>query len=109
MSQKRFTPAYSLTKATEDFRSTTDPIAIWLDRHTIEDSGAYVAKGALHVAYNDSAGQAGRVNVSANAFGRAIKRLRPKATERQRKIGGRTVWVYLGLGFLDSRDSRDSL
>ena len=54
------------------------------------------------------------------AFGQALYRLRPNnIEERQRTVGGKVVWCYIGIGLSqqdastsrdsqDSRDSRDS-
>ena len=60
--------------------------------------------------------------MTANAFGRALRRLRPSIEEKQRTLRRKPVWVWLGLELrtgqdgqpqdrdsLVSRDSRDSL
>lgn len=118
-----FSESASMREAWEELRQTTDPMAVWLERRTLEDPNAIVAKKDLIVAYNGEAERDGRARMTPNLFGRALKRHRPNVTEAQRVMGGNVVWCYVGIGLLtnepepprgrrtsslDSRHSRDS-
>jgi putative DNA primase/helicase len=45
--------------------------------------------------------------MTATAFGRALRRLRPRVREAQRKVSGRVCWVYLGLGLRATEGLRE--
>jgi putative DNA primase/helicase len=97
--QRGFTISETMGQAAEEFRQTTDPVAVWLERHTVEHPDAMIAKDALVQAYNADCDQAGRTRMSKNAFGRALWRVRPQLEEAQRLWEGREqVWVWCGLG-----------
>jgi P4 family phage/plasmid primase-like protien len=105
--QKGFTVSASMQQAAEEFRQTTDPLAVWLERHTTEHGDAVIAKDALVQAYNADCDRAGRSRVSKNAFGRALRRLRPRLEDAQRFWEGREqVWVWLGIGLKESEAER---
>ena len=113
--QRRFTEPESVKAAWRDFHATTDPLAVWLDRYTIDDPDAVVIKHVLRVAYNAAVERDGRPAMTAKAFGQAIYKLRPNIDEKQRTIGQKLQWCYVGIGMVsnsadshDSRDSRDS-
>lgn len=99
----------SVMEAAREFRAATDPLAVWLDQNTIVDPAAYVPKAVLHAAYTKAAAKAGRPTMSANAFGRAVSRLRPNLENVQRKINSKVAWAYAGIGLADSHHSRHSL
>jgi len=113
--QRGFTRAPSLQRAHQEFRSTTDPFAVWLERNIIRDANAVVAKNQLRIAYNEYTENAGRSPMSNKAFGTTLKRHLPDLEDAQRMLNGRLQWVYVGIGLrsnrpgdsLDSRDSRD--
>src|SRR5918995_3724387 len=92
-----FTESDSMRDAWEEFKAMTDPIAVWLEHNTVTGANAYVAKSALIAAYNKNAEDSGRAGLTAQAFGRAIKRARPEVGEAQRTVGGRQVKCYTGL------------
>jgi putative DNA primase/helicase len=97
--EKGFTVSDAMRQAAEEFRQTTDPLAVWLDRMTIEHPDAMVSKDSLVQAYNADCGRAGRPWMAKNAFGRALWRLRPHIEEAQRTWHGQEkVWVWVGLG-----------
>jgi putative DNA primase/helicase len=101
--QRGFTISATVQQAAEEFRQTTDPLAVWLERQTIEHPDAMIAKDALVQAYNADCDQAGRPRMSKNAFGQALRRLRPHLEEAQRLWEGRQqVWVWRGLGLKGS-------
>ena len=80
-----------------EFRGTTDPVAAWIDTGTVETSDGWVTKEDLLEAHNRAAEESGRPTLTATAFGRTFKRLRPSIREAQRTIKQKTRWVYLGL------------
>jgi putative DNA primase/helicase len=113
--QRRFSDPPSVQEAWRDFHSTTDPLAVWLDRYTIDDPDSFVTKQALRVAYNAAVEREGRPAMTAKAFGQTLYRLRSNIEERQRTVAGKTQWCYVGIGMthrddnsLGSLDSRDS-
>jgi putative DNA primase/helicase len=113
--QRRFSESPSIQEAWRDFHSTTDPLAVWLDRYTVDDPDAFITKQALRVAYNAAVEREGRPAMTAKAFGQALYKLRPNIEERQRTVAGKTQWCYVGIGMthrddnsLGSLDSRDS-
>jgi P4 family phage/plasmid primase-like protien len=94
-----FTISASVRQAAEEFRATTDPLAVWLDRETIEHPHSMIAKDALAQAYNADCDRVGRPRVTKNAFGRALGRLRPHIDDAQRTWGDQQkTWVWVGLG-----------
>ena len=101
--------------AAEEFRAVTDPLAVWLDRATMEHPEMQVSRQGLLRAYNDESKREGRPPTTEQAFGRAIRRLRPGLKEAQRRVAGDLTRVWLGLGLkgvddpsLPPRGSRDS-
>jgi putative DNA primase/helicase len=108
--QKRFSEPESVKAAWRDFHATTDPLAVWLDRYTVDNLDTFVSQQALRIAYNATMEREGRPAITKQAFGRAIAKLRPDLQEKQRKVGGRVQWCYLGIGLAqDNSTSRDSL
>jgi hypothetical protein len=81
-----------------EFRSATDPLAVWLDRATHEDTEAMVTKRQLIDSYNSAAKWDGNPPMTETAFGLAVKRLRPNIQDGQRTLNGKRERVWLGLG-----------
>jgi putative DNA primase/helicase len=108
--QRGFSEPASIQAAWRDFHATTDPLAVWLDRNTVDDPDAFVACKSLRVAYNAAAEREGRPSMTEHAFGRTIRKQRPNVESKQRTVGGRLQWCYIGLGLTadDSHASRDS-
>src|SRR5215217_14909 len=96
-----FTESESMRDAWEEFKAMTDPVAVWLENNTVSGANAWVPKSALIAAYNKSAEDVGRAGLTAQAFGRAIKRARPDVGESQRTVGGKQVKCYTGIGLRD--------
>lgn len=69
----------------------------WLDRHTLNDPSAVIAKSELCEVYNQFLRRERRPAMTSNAYGRALKRLRPDIGEAQRSIRGQVVWAWLGI------------
>jgi len=101
-----FTESASMREAWEEFKAMTDPIAVWLENNTVADANAWVAKGLLLKAYNATCDEQGRAGLTAQAFGRSIKRARPEVGEAQRTVGGRQVKCYTGLGLKGGDDPK---
>ena len=94
----RFSECESTKGAWMEFREQTDPVANWLDLHTIEHPEAKVSRGELHKLYTKWAYHHGRPNISQKSFMQSVRRLRPRVQEGQRRIGGKVEWAFLGLG-----------
>jgi len=114
-SQRRFSEPESVQVAWRDFHATTDSLAVWLDRYTVDDPDALVTKLSLRDAYNAAVERDGRPAMTAKAFGQALYKLRPNIEEKQRTVGGKLQWCYVGIELAHeenpspgSRDSRDS-
>jgi hypothetical protein len=57
-----------MRKAWEEFGRTTDPLAVFLERSTVEGPEARVAKGDLLDAYNREGAKDGRPNLTKRAM-----------------------------------------
>lgn len=97
------TETASMREAWAEFRTITDPIAVWLDRETVADPNAVIPKHDLLRAYNSFCVSAGKAAMIGGPFGKALRRLRPDLQEGQRTIAGEKVWVYLGIGLRADR------
>ncbi len=98
--QGRFTESASTRAALEEFRRTTDPLAVWLDQNTVERPDAMVPKDKMRSMYGQACQDAGRPIMPDTQFTAALKRLRPKVQPAQRRVDGKPTRVFLGLGFL---------
>lgn len=94
----RFSESQTTRTALLELQQVTDPFAIWLDRETTTGPHELVGQGTLLAAYNLACETSGRPVMTKQAFGRALKRLRPDIEEAQRTIDGIKQWVYLGIG-----------
>jgi putative DNA primase/helicase len=104
VSVKGITETASMREAWSEFRMVTDHLAVWLERATVEYSHACTRKNALRTAYNTARDGDGLANMTASAFGRALKKLRPNMQEAQRTFAGKVEWVYLGIGLKTPQD-----
>ncbi len=95
-----FTESESTRRAMDDFRQTTDPLAVWLDRNTVVHPTGVVVADRLWDEYNRDCVAKGRPTISKNALGRAIVQLRPTVEKRQRTVNGVLSSCYIGLGML---------
>jgi putative DNA primase/helicase len=100
----------SVKAAWREFHAMTDPLAVWLDRHTVDDPDSFVPTQVIRAAYGAECERAGRPALTKSAWGIAIRQHRPDIEAKQRTVNGRVQWCYLGLGMQsDSSDaSRDS-
>ena len=90
----------STKRAMDEFRQTTDPVAVWLDRKTTLEPDAVIPADRLWQHYNQDCVAKGRPTVSKTALGRALTELRPAVEKRQRTINGKLSWCYMGIGLL---------
>jgi P4 family phage/plasmid primase-like protien len=97
-----FSETESMREAWEEFKAMTDPLAVWLEHNTVTGANAWVTKSALLSAFNQAADSQGRAGMTAQAFGRAMKRARPDVGEAYRTVGGREVKCYTGIGLKGS-------
>jgi P4 family phage/plasmid primase-like protien len=96
----RFTESASTREALQEFISTTDPLAVYLDSNTLEKPGAVLPKERLRSAYGQVCQEAGRPVLGEVQFTSALRRLRPKVQVAQRRVDGRPTRVFIGLGFV---------
>jgi P4 family phage/plasmid primase-like protien len=96
----RFTESATTRAALDEFRRTTDPLAVWLDQNTVEHHEAMIVKDELRTAYAKVCQDMGRPIMPVTQFTAALRRLRPKVEPAQRRINGRPTHVFIGLGFM---------
>jgi P4 family phage/plasmid primase-like protien len=108
-----FSESRSTRDALAEFQKTTDPLSVWLDRNTVEHPEAMVAQDELRRAFNQFAENSGKPGMTAQAFGRALARVKPGIEKAQRTWRGvSNTRVYLGIGLRseapeDQRVQRD--
>lgn len=95
----------STSRATDEFRQATDPLAVWLDRKTILHPDAATPKDQLHSEYCRNCADGGRPTITKTAFGIAMKKLRPSVTDYQRTVNDVLSWCYVGIGILSKEES----
>ena len=93
-----FTMPESVKQAWAEFHSATDPLAIWLDRFTVDDPNATVPKKSLRIAFNAYLERQGKPSLTETAFGLAFNKLRPRVETKQRSVSGKATWSYVGIG-----------
>lgn len=95
----RFSESASTRAAFSEFHATTDPLAVWLDANTVDNSSAVTPQNTMFGSYARSCEQKGVAPTTKNAFGRALHRHRPSVTDKQRTVGGKpNQWCYVGIG-----------
>jgi len=95
----------STSRATDEFRQATDPLAVWLDRKTILRPDAVTPKDQIHREYCRNCAGAGRPTITKTAFGIAMKKLRPTVTDYQRTVNDAVSWCYVGIGIIAQEGS----
>ncbi len=96
----RFTESASTRAALNEFKQTTDPLAVWLDSNTVTRPDAVTPKDQIRSAYGRACQEAGRPIMPDTQFTRALKTLRPGVEIAQRRINGKPAYVFMGLGFV---------
>jgi P4 family phage/plasmid primase-like protien len=93
-----FTDSDSMRQAWNEFRTATEPLAVWLDRYTVELPNVQVLQAELFTAFNAYMTDLGKQHPTKTAFGLALKRLRPRIEGKQLTHMGRShQWVYVGI------------
>jgi putative DNA primase/helicase len=93
----RFSESDSTRAAALNFRNTTDPLAVWLDAHTIEDPEASIVKWSLRDLYKSDCRDNGRGVLAENQFTGRLRQLRPRVTTAQKRINGQQQWCFCGI------------
>jgi P4 family phage/plasmid primase-like protien len=96
-----FAQTETTTAARLEFQEHTDPLAVWIDRHTELDVSGIVTKKDLFLSYSSASAEAGRPVAPAKTFYAAVKQLRPTLEEAQRRVNGNPRDVFIGLRFRD--------
>ena len=97
----------TLSNAHREFHSITDPLGVWLDQFTVDDSDAVTPKSMLRGAYGAECERKGRPAPTDTGFGLQLKRHRPEIECAKRTYCGKVQWCYVGLG-LRSEGSQSS-
>jgi len=105
--RRGITIAPSMEEALDNYRRLTEPLAVWLDAETESDPSSLMPKRLLRDGYNEERAAQGELPMPEEAFGRALKRLRPQLEEGQRMIDGSRRWVYLGIRFKERSRHRN--
>ena len=100
----------SVRKSLDEFRATTDPLAVWLTRNLVVDADAFIIRADLLQAYNDAAKPEGYRTMNPTSFGIALRQQRPDlfndATSTQKTVAsGRIERVWTGVGLMDKERS----
>ncbi len=98
--ERSITETPSMREAWHELRTVTDPIAVWINRSTIDKPGIHISKSKLWTAYNTDAEEHGRPPCTSTAFSIALNRVRPDLQDGQRKVGGKEgvrCWLNIGL------------
>lgn len=96
----------SVKASMDDFRATTTPLAVWLDRNVISIPDAMISADALFSAYKAFVEVSNSPDrLPQTTFGRELRRVRPKmfnhASHSQRTVNGvPRTWVWLGVGLI---------
>lgn len=97
----------SMRDAWREFRHTTDPLSVWLDRNIVQHASAVVPKGDLYRAYTQACEQSGRPSPSDKAFSKALKETYPGLDDGQRRTHGKPEWCWLGIGMKTSKKAEE--
>lgn len=92
----------SMKKALAEFQRLTDPLSGWLDTDMVKDGDGLVPKTIVYESYRVDTADTGQMIQTQQAFGRAVKKLRPFIQETHVRIGDKQVWCYRGIRFSES-------
>jgi len=96
----RLTLPPSVISACQDFRGSSDPLAVWLDRNTIDGPNELVPRQQLFLAYNAHLERKELPRLKEQAFGMALKKLRPNVDSAQPRISGKPTRCYTGISLV---------
>ncbi len=91
-----FRESQSLKQAWDQFRQTTDPLAVFLDANTVENPASYLPKLKLRELYTADCRDNGRPLLPEAVFTERLRRLRPRVTTGQRTA--KKTWCFVGIG-----------
>lgn len=94
-----FIQSETTTAARVEFQACTDPLAVWMDRHTVLDPVGLVTKKDLCLRYSAESEKEGRPVVPASTLYAAVRRLRPTLQDSMRRVNGNPRDVFVGLSF----------
>jgi len=99
--QKGFIPeSESMREAWLEFKSTTDPLTIWLDETLIEAPDGFITKTSILDRYNSHRKDGGNPGTNMNALTQCLLQWRPGIKTAQRTVNGvPRVWCYTGVGW----------
>jgi putative DNA primase/helicase len=82
-----------------EHRALTDPLAHWLDQHTVDGPEERIEQKTLIDAYRDYCRFMRIPVTSETAFGQGLTQYRPNVERRQatRVVDGKRVWCYAGI------------
>jgi P4 family phage/plasmid primase-like protien len=96
-----FRQSTSMLEANDEFRRTTDPLSVWLERSTFEQIDHLVPCDLLRKEYQAACLLEGRPIMTDTAFGMAFKRLKPHIEKKQRTYANELKWCYINIGLRD--------
>ena len=102
---ERFSETATTRQALDEFCDATDPLRGWLDRETETGEGLMIPQEDLLAAYRADCSTGNRPLMTSQAFGGALKKHRPRLVNAQRRIKGKRVWFYLGIGLTNGSSS----
>ncbi len=94
----KFRESDTLRAAWQDFRSTTDPLAVWLDANTVETPEGRIEKDKLREMYRSDCKDNGRPLLWDEAFTKRLRSLRPRVQVGQFRINGAVKGCFKGIG-----------
>ena len=94
----KFTESPTLRAAWEDFRRTTDPLAVWLESVTIEVLEGFIEKAKLRELYRNECRDRGHPVLSDEVFTKRLLSLRPRVRSTKRRVNGMPTWCFVGIG-----------
>ena len=97
----RLTEPESCKEAWQEFHATTDPLSVWLDKFTVDDSCCVVPKDVLRTAYGAECERRGVPTLTEKAFTQALIKVRPSVERKQRTVNGRLQWCFIGIGLCE--------
>jgi P4 family phage/plasmid primase-like protien len=96
----RFTEGTSILRAMDEFRSATDPMAVWLDQNTVLEPESCVSCDELRQKCNRDRTAKGEPHLTMTAFGIALPKLRPTIRKAQRTVNGKVQLCYVGIALV---------
>lgn len=96
--QGRFTKSAICEATLIDFMEEMNPARAFLSAHYEPADECQIPSTEIYAAYKTWCQECGYRPLSDGSFGKEIKRLFQNCGHEQKRIGGRRVWLYLGIG-----------